>query len=106
MTDNSWGDMIHLGYVAKESGDLIYILEPGYLPKSVDNEVSRRGTSHGSAFNYDTHVPLIWYGKHIRKQEVFRRINITDITATLTHLLYLQKPNATTGEPILELLGK
>lgn len=106
MTDNSWGDMIHLGYVAKESGDLIYILEPGYLPKSVDNEVSRRGTSHGSAFNYDTHVPLIWYGKHIRKQEVFRRINITDIAATLTHLLYLQQPNATTGEPILELLGK
>lgn len=104
--DNSWRDMIRLGYVAKESGDVIYMLEPGYLPKALDSEVSRRGTSHGSAFNYDTHVPLIWYGKDVKKQEVFRRINIIDITATLTHILYLQKPNATTGEPILELLSK
>lgn len=104
--DNSWMDMIRFGYVPKESGDLIFLLEPGYLPKSKDSENARKGTSHGSAFNYDTHVPLIWYGKGIKKQEVFRRINIIDITATLTHLLYLQKPNATTGEPILEILGK
>ncbi len=104
--DNSWRDMIRLGYVAKESGDLIYMLEPGFLPKSSDSEVSRKGTSHGSAFNYDTHVPLIWYGKNIKKQEIFRRIDIIDIAATLTHILYLQKPNATTGEPILELFGK
>ena len=104
--DNSWRDMIRLGYVANESGDLIYMLEPGFLPKSSDTEESRKGTSHGSAFNYDTHVPLIWYGKNIKKQEIFRRIDIIDIAATLTHILYLQKPNATTGEPILELLEK
>jgi hypothetical protein len=105
-TEASWANMISLGYVAKESGDLIYMLEPGYLPKSTDSESARKGTSHGSAFNYDTHVPLIWYGKNIKKQEVFRRVNIIDITATLTHMLYLQKPNATTGEPILEILAK
>ena len=104
--DNSWRDMIRLGYVANESGDLIYMLEPGFLPKSSDTEESRKGTSHGSAFNYDTHVPLIWYGKNIKTQEIFRRIDIIDIAATLTHILYLQKPNATTGEPILELLEK
>jgi arylsulfatase A-like enzyme len=105
-TEESWQNMISLGYVAKESGDLIFMLEPGFLPIGTDSEENRKGTSHGSAFNYDTHVPLIWYGKSIKKQEVFRRINITDISATLTHMLFLQKPNATTGEPILELLGK
>ena len=104
--DNGWKDMIRLGYVPNESGDVVFMLEPGYLPKSKDSEKSRKGTSHGSAFNYDTHVPLIWYGKGISKKEVFRRINITDITATLVHLLNVQKPNATTGEPILEILEK
>ena len=104
--DNGWKDMIRLGYVPNASGDVVFMLEPGYLPKSKDSEKSRKGTSHGSAFNYDTHVPLIWYGKGISKKEVFRRINITDITATLVHLLNVQKPNATTGEPILEVLQK
>ena len=104
--DNGWKDMIRLGYVTNESGDVVFMLEPGYLPKSKDSEKSRKGTSHGSAFNYDTHVPLIWFGKGISKKEIFRRINITDITATLVHLLNVQKPNATTGEPILEVLQK
>lgn len=104
--DNGWRDMIRLGYIPVRSGDLIYMLEPGFLPKLSDNESARKGTSHGSAFNYDTHVPLLWYGKNIKHQEIYRRINITDITATLTHLLYLQKPNATTGEPIVEVLEK
>jgi phosphopentomutase len=63
-----------------------------------------QGTSHGSAFNYDTHVPLIWYGKGVKSGEVFRKINIADIAATLTHLLYLQRTGAMTGEPILEVL--
>lgn len=104
--EKSWKHMVKLGYVPRKSGDVIFILEPGFLPKSKDSEKARKGTSHGSAFNYDTHVPLIWYGKNCKKQEVFRRINITDITATLTHILSLQKPNTTTGEPILELLIK
>jgi len=105
-SDNGWKDMVRLGYDPKQSGDVIFILEPGYLTKSKDSEKSRKGTSHGSAFNYDTHVPLIWYGKGIKKKEIFRRINSIDITATLTHLLYLQNPNATTGVPILEILEK
>jgi hypothetical protein len=48
---------------------------------------------------------LIWFGKGIPKQEVFRKIVIADISATLTHLLFLQRAGAMTGEPILEVLG-
>jgi len=103
-SDDEWRDMVRRGYHLKESGDVLFILEPGYLPKGVDSESAHKGTSHGSAFNYDTHVPLIWYGKNVPTQEVFRRVNITDISATLTHLLYLQRVGAMTGEPILELL--
>jgi predicted AlkP superfamily pyrophosphatase or phosphodiesterase len=105
-TDAEWMDMVRKGVHHQESGDVVFILEPGYLPKSEDTELSRKGTSHGSAFAYDTHVPLLWYGKDIPKQEIFREIQITDISATLTHLLYLQRPNALTGKPILELLER
>jgi hypothetical protein len=102
-SDDEWRDMIFLGYHPKESGDVMFILEPGYLPKSNDSETARRGTSHGSAFNYDTHVPLIWFGAGIKNQEIHRRIDITDIGATLINLMNLQRNGAMTGNPILEI---
>lgn len=103
-SDDEWLNMIRRGYHNKVSGDVIFMLEPGYLPKSTESATSHKGTSHGSAFNYDTHVPLLWYGAAIPKQDVFRTINIADISSTLTHLLYLQRSGAMTGNPILEIL--
>ncbi|MFT5858927.1 MAG: putative AlkP superfamily pyrophosphatase or phosphodiesterase [Flavobacteriaceae bacterium] len=101
--DFEWMDMVRKGAYPRESGDVVFILEPGYLPKHADSDYARKGTSHGSAFSYDTHVPLLWYGKNIPKQEIFRNIDITDIAATLTHMLYIQRANALTGQPIVEL---
>jgi predicted AlkP superfamily pyrophosphatase or phosphodiesterase len=105
-SDDLWLNMVRRGYHHTVSGDVIFILEPGYLPKNSDSEKARKGTSHGSSFNYDTHVPLIWYGKNIKKQSIFRSVNITDISATLIHIMDLQRPGAMTGEPILELLNR
>lgn len=105
-SDDLWLNMVRRGYHHTKSGDVIFILEPGYLPKNSDSEKARKGTSHGSSFNYDTHVPLIWYGKKIKKQNIYRSVNITDVAATLIHMLNLQRPGAMTGEPILELLSK
>lgn len=105
-TDDEWMDMVRKGYHHGESGDIVFMLEPGYLPKTSDTELSRKGTSHGSAYSYDTHVPLLWYGANVPAQEIFRNVEITDITATLTHILNLQNLGALTGQPILELLKK
>jgi hypothetical protein len=103
--DDEWRDMIFRGYHPKESGDVLFILEPGYLPKSVDSETARKGTSHGSAFNYDTHVPLMWFGAGVKGQEIHRKIDITDIGATLINLMNLQRNGAMTGDPIIELFN-
>lgn len=105
-SDNEWRDMVRKGYDAAKSGDVLFILEPGYLVKEVKGELSGRGTSHGSAFNYDTHVPLLWSGKGVKRMEIFRNIEIVDIAATLTHLLNLQRSGAMTGHPITEILGQ
>ena len=96
-------EMIANGYHYKESGDLIYVLEANYLPKS-SLESSTKGTSHGSPYGYDTHVPLLWYGKSIKAQDIYARTEIIDISATLIYLMNLQKTNGMTGEPILPVL--
>lgn len=96
-------EMIANGYHYKESGDIIYVLEANYLPKS-SKESSTKGTSHGSPYGYDTHVPLLWYGKSIKAQSIYSPIEIIDISATLTYIMNLQKTNGMTGEPILPIL--
>lgn len=103
---DKWFEMVRSGYHYKESGDVLFILESGYLAKSKDTEKARRGTSHGSPYAYDTQVPLLWYGHSIPKQEIFRVIEITDIAPTLAHILNISFAHATTGKPIVEILNK
>jgi predicted AlkP superfamily pyrophosphatase or phosphodiesterase len=99
-------EMIRNGYEPKRSGNVIFVLESGYLTKTIDNERARKGTSHGTGYNYDTHVPLLWYGKNIRQKEVFERVEIIDIVPTLAQILNLQNPSCSMGEPILPVLIK
>ena len=105
-TADNWQQMIASGYDKERSGELIFILQPGYLPKTADTPASHKGTSHGSAFNYDTHVPVLFYGKDILPQDVFTPYEIVDITATLVHILDVQRPNTAVGKPMIELFRK
>lgn len=100
-----WGEMLRNGYDLQRSGELIFLLQPGYLAKEHDEPKAHHGTSHGSAFNYDTHVPLLWYGKGIEPGlQIFDPIQITDIAPTLIHLLNLQRSGSMIGQPILPIL--
>lgn len=105
-TAENWQQMVASGYDKERSGEIIFILQPGYLPKTSDTPGSHKGTSHGSAFNYDTHVPVLFYGKGILPQEVFTPYEIVDITATLVHILDVQRPNTVVGKPMVELFRK
>lgn len=86
------------GFNPKRSGDLAYVLEPGWYPAT-----HIQGTSHGSAYSYDTHVPILFYGSNIKKGSSVRHHNITDIAATLAVILQTKFPSACTGSPIEEL---
>lgn len=79
------------------SGDLMVITLPGFIDHGL------RGTTHGSGYNYDTHVPLIFYGKGIRPGELSRRTNITDIAPTVARLIRVSAPTGSTGTVIHEI---
>jgi predicted AlkP superfamily pyrophosphatase or phosphodiesterase len=104
--EDEWKAMVRKGYNYNRSGEVVFIVEPGYLTKSTDLPKAHQGTSHGSSFNYDAHVPLLWYGLNWGKREVFTPYEIIDIAPTLVHLLNLQRPGAMTGKPIIEVLKK
>ena len=86
------------GWNAKMSGDVVVILKPGYL------EYGRTGTSHGSPYSYDTHVPFLIMGPGIPKgQTSIQHSNIRDIAPTLSALLGFPRPSACTGSPMEDL---
>jgi len=82
----------------QRSGDVILILNPGWIEKEGDQL-----TNHNSPYEYDSHVPLIWYGWTVNRSTVMRKVNMTDIAATLSSLCRVPYPNACTGEPMSEL---
>lgn len=97
------------GYHQKRSADVLFAYNPGWIPLNADNASKKsksQGTTHGSIYTYDTHVPLLWYGWHIPKGETVERVNITDIAPTLSFLLNIALPNACTGEPIEAIFEK
>ncbi|KAB8154057.1 alkaline phosphatase family protein [Kordia sp. TARA_039_SRF] len=85
---------IQRGFNQKRSGDVCYVLDIATI------SYSRTGSTHGSGFNYDTHVPLVFYGNGIQQGETLQRYNITDIAPTISALLEISFPNAATGNPI------
>ena len=66
----------------------------------------RTGTSHGSGYSYDTHVPVIFYGNGINQGSTSKRYNITDIAPTIANFLNIEAPNGTNGVVIDEVLKK
>ena len=82
----------------QRSGDVIIILNPGWVERENDYV-----TNHNSPYECDSHVPLIWYGWTVNRATVFRKVNMTDIAATLSALCKTPFPNACTGEPMFEL---
>jgi hypothetical protein len=86
------------GYDSKQNGDLILLDKPGYI------EYGATGTSHGSAYSYDTHVPLLFYGWHIKKGESFDKKAITQIAPTLSQMLKIPFTNGTEAEVLEEVL--
>lgn len=87
------------GYNAKRSGDLLIVYEPGWFVSSY----GKTGTTHGSGYNYDTHVPLMMYGIGIPKGYVsVAPTSITDIIPTLCLKYNINLPNGATGKVIPE----
>jgi predicted AlkP superfamily pyrophosphatase or phosphodiesterase len=90
--------MVTRGFHPKRSGDIAVVLEPGWFVSG-----SIQGTTHGSPYSYDTNVPIIFYGKGIKKGFSARYHPITDIAPTLSVLLNIKFPNGCTGQPVAEL---
>ena len=87
-------ELLQKGFSQKRSGDIIIVLDPGYV------SYSKTGSTHGTGFDYDTHVPLLFFGKGISHGQTLQKTEITDIAPTISALLGISFPNGTIGKPL------
>lgn len=87
------------GFHPDRSGDLHVLLKPFWL-FSLET-----GTSHGSPYGYDTHVPLILSGPGIRPGVYYQPAEIVDLAPTLAVLLGMEFPVWRDGRVLAEALS-
>jgi arylsulfatase A-like enzyme len=96
---DSFHSLVQRGYNQKRSGDVVVSLQTGWLSSYWSNG----GTTHGSSYSYDTHVPLIFWGGSISQGQTDRKVNIRDIAPTISTILGIAYPNGCTGNPLPEI---
>ena len=82
------------GLNPRRSGDIMFVLNPSWFMGY------KTGTTHGTLYRYDTHVPLLFYGWKVKTGETTFRTNISDIAPTIADLLNVLEPNGSIGNVI------
>jgi hypothetical protein len=86
------------GYHADRNGDVVIVLKPFYITRT------EPGTTHGSPYVYDTHVPLVFLGNRIAAGSYANPIDLTVIAPTLATLLKLEPPSNSVGRVLTEII--
>lgn len=86
--------MISNGYNPKRCGAVAIIPEPGWYSGS------DKGTTHGNWNPYDTHLPLVFMGWHVKHGASNDVVSMADIAPTIAAMLHIQMPNGAVGKPV------
>jgi len=95
--DDPIGRAISLSFFAPRSGDLFILPEPYFL-------FDAAGTSHGTPYDYDNHVPVIFLGAGIKPGTNAEQIAPNDIAPTLAYLLGVEQPSGSIGRVLGQIV--
>jgi predicted AlkP superfamily pyrophosphatase or phosphodiesterase len=83
----------HRTFNPKRSGDVLF----GLAPYLINGKIA---ATHGSPWNYDSHVPLIFWGAGIRAGRHDQRVTPAAMAPTLARLLGIEAPPACSVEAL------
>jgi arylsulfatase A-like enzyme len=86
-----FGEATRLSYYPPRSPDVMAVLKPFFIDKAAP------GTTHGSPHEYDTHVPLVWFGVGVKPGRYSGRTGVDDLAPTLSRLLGLPPLSQSSG---------
>ncbi|TNF45188.1 MAG: alkaline phosphatase family protein [Epsilonproteobacteria bacterium] len=86
----------------KRSGDIFILFEPNWFINDFDGLTV--ACTHGSLWNYDTFVPVIFAGANIQPRKVYRKIETVDVARTLSAYVNVKPPSGANGKILTEVL--
>jgi len=86
----------------KRSGDIFILFEPNWFINDFDGLTV--ACTHGSLWNYDTFVPVIFVGMNLKPQKIYRKIETVDVARTLSAYVNVKPPSGANGEILTEVL--
>lgn len=92
-----------LAFHPGRSGDVLFCLKPYHIEGV--SEAPSSGTTHGSPWEYDTHVPVLLLGAGITPGSYDRQVSPPMIAPTLARIAGVDSPSGCAVEPLFEALG-
>jgi len=95
-------------YIQYYRNAYIPVLSPDVLLRKTEYTLihGATGTSHGSAYLYDTQVPVVFWGAPFKTAKYDRRKETVDVAQTLAVLLGCQPNSEVDGKVLTELIGE
>jgi predicted AlkP superfamily pyrophosphatase or phosphodiesterase len=94
-------ELFKKAFYAPRAPHLNVLLKPGVYVNSAVG-----GTGHGTAYDMDRHVPVIFMGRDIKPGRYTQESAPEDIAPTLAHLLRLELPRERDSRVLLEMLTR
>ena len=98
MPPDPWSRRVLVSFHRERSGDVEVLLEPYWMS-------STSGTTHGTPWSYDTHIPLMLMGPGIRPGRYHDTVVLNDLAPTLATLLGIEAPSGASGRALSEALA-
>ncbi|MFN0169260.1 MAG: alkaline phosphatase family protein [Bryobacteraceae bacterium] len=96
--EDAVGRRVLNGYHDGRGADLMIVLDPYWM-------YSSKGTTHGSPYAYDTHVPLILMGPGVKPGGYSNGVAVNDIAPTVARLVEADLPSGSVGRVLTEALA-
>jgi hypothetical protein len=97
-----WTARFRNSFHPQRSGDVML----AYRPEYVEDFGAGRGVSYGSLYNYDTAVPLCFYGPQFQAATFEQAVESVDVAPTLARVLGVGSPSSATGVVLGESFAK
>lgn len=94
------GQRVLNGYNPERSGDVVLIYKP-YIING-----GKAGTTHGSPYKYDSHVPVGFFGAPFKTGRYAQEFGITDLVPTLSAALRINEPPISSGKVFVPALAQ
>jgi predicted AlkP superfamily pyrophosphatase or phosphodiesterase len=97
--EDPWCRRLLRGFHPARSGDVEILLYPYWIGAGA-------GTTHGTPYSYDTHVPLLLSGPGVRPGLYHEAVALDDLAPTLATLLEVETPSGSSGRVLTEALAR